>query len=73
MGSSEWEKLLEKQLALLPGSRDPGGGPVLIVPLPADSNQHDLGGISATLKYLKTIPRYRIRSRHEKNIQISHE
>ena len=58
MGSSEWEELLEKQLAVLPGSRDPGGGPLLIVPLPLDTGAHDLGGISATLKYLKTIPRF---------------
>ena len=57
MGSSEWEGLLERRLAVLPGSRDPGGGPILLVPLPQDPNLHDVGGISATLKCLKTIPR----------------
>ena len=53
----EWEGLLEKRLATLPGSRHPGGGPLLIIPLPSDPAHHDVGGISATIKYLKTIPR----------------
>ncbi|XP_069984239.1 titin isoform X5 [Penaeus vannamei] len=63
MGSSEWEGLLERRLAVLPGSRDPGGGPILVIPLPQDPALHDVGGISATIKYLKTIPSVSSRDR----------
>ncbi|RXG54670.1 Kalirin, partial [Armadillidium vulgare] len=41
-------KKFQRRLALLPGSRDPGGGPLLVVPLSPDPANHDLGGISAT-------------------------
>lgn len=57
MGSSEWETLLQKKLAYLPGPRDEGGGPIVVVPLPADQASQDVGGISFTLKYLRSIPR----------------
>ncbi|XP_068215232.1 uncharacterized protein [Palaemon carinicauda] len=63
MGSSEWEGLLERRLAILPGSRDPGGGPILVIPLPQDPSCHDVGSISATVKYLKTIPSVSSRER----------
>ncbi|KAF2358744.1 hypothetical protein FHG87_010493, partial [Trinorchestia longiramus] len=56
MGGSEWETQLHRRLAYLPGPRDAGGGPILVVPLPADPAEQDVGGISFTLKYLKTIP-----------------
>ncbi|MPC48701.1 SEC14 domain and spectrin repeat-containing protein 1 [Portunus trituberculatus] len=63
MCTSEWEGLLERRLAMLPGSRDPGGGPILVISLPQDPTLHDSGGISATIKYLKTIPSLSARDR----------
>ena len=47
--------LLERRLAYLPGTSDPQGGPLMVVCLPP--HDLDLGALSCTIKYLKTVPK----------------